>query len=77
MLQSHRRRPKPEAAMLRPNHQQENSINVCSSSFLGHSSTSITQDIYQHTSYEDFKEDVFDMFATPVPSREVPAITLN
>jgi integrase len=47
------------------------------SKILGHSSTSITQDIYQHTSYEDLKEDVFDMFATPVPPREVPAITLN
>jgi integrase len=47
------------------------------SKILGHSSTSITQDIYQHTSYEDLKEDVFDMFATPVPSREVPAMILN
>jgi integrase len=47
------------------------------SKILGHASTSITQDIYQHTSFEDLQQDVFDLFADPVIARSVPVVTLN
>jgi integrase len=47
------------------------------SKILGHASTSITMDIYQHVTLADLEEDVFDLFAEPVRVRVVPAIDLN
>jgi integrase len=47
------------------------------SKILGHATTSITQDIYQHVSFDDLKEEVFDLFATPILARAVPVVTLN
>ena len=44
---------------------------------LGHARISITLDIYRHVLPSEMKENVFDMFAAPVPVREVPAITVN
>ena len=47
------------------------------SKILGHASTSITTDIYQHVTLADLEEDVYDLFAEPVRVRVVPAIDLN
>jgi integrase len=44
---------------------------------LGHARISITLDIYRHVLPSEMKENVFDMFAVPLPVREVPAITVN
>jgi integrase len=47
------------------------------SKILGHASTSITTDVYQHVTLADLEESVFDLFVAPVHVRDVPAITLN
>jgi integrase len=47
------------------------------SKILGHASTSITTDIYQHVTLEDLEEDVFDLFAAPVRVRDVSTAALN
>ena len=44
---------------------------------LGHSRISITLDIYRHVLPSEMRENVFDMFAVPVPGREVPEIVVN
>jgi integrase len=44
---------------------------------LGHARISITLDIYRHVLPSEMKENVFDMFAVPIPVREVPVISVN
>ena len=44
---------------------------------LGHARISITLDIYRHVLPSEMRENVFDMFAVPVPGREVPEIVVN
>jgi integrase len=44
---------------------------------LGHARISITMDIYRHVLPSEMKENVFDMFAVPVPVRNVQAIAVN
>ena len=44
---------------------------------LGHARISITLDIYRHVLPSEMKENVFDMFAVPLPVREVPVIAVN
>jgi integrase len=44
---------------------------------LGHARISITLDIYRHVLPSEMKENVFDMFAAPVPVREVPSFVAN
>ena len=44
---------------------------------LGHARISITLDIYRHVLPSEMKENVFDMFAVPLPVRDVPVQTMN
>jgi integrase len=44
---------------------------------LGHARISITLDIYRHVLPSEMKENVFDMFAVPLPVRDVPTVTVN
>ena len=44
---------------------------------LGHARISITLDIYRHVLPSEMKDNVFDMFAAPLPVREVPVIAVN
>jgi integrase len=44
---------------------------------LGHARISITLDIYRHVLPSEMKENVFDLFAAPLPMRDVPVIAVN
>ena len=44
---------------------------------LGHARISITMDIYRHVLPSEMKENVFDLFAAPLPVRDVPVIAVN
>ena len=44
---------------------------------LGHARISITMDIYRHVLPSEMKENVFDLFAVPLPVRDVPVIAVN
>jgi integrase len=44
---------------------------------LGHARISITMDIYRHVLPSEMKENVFDLFAAPLPVRDIPVIAVN
>jgi integrase len=44
---------------------------------LGHARISITMDIYRHVLPSEMKENVFDLFAAPLPVRELPVFSVN
>jgi integrase len=44
---------------------------------LGHARISITLDIYRHVLESEMKQNVFDLFAVPLPARELPSIPVN
>jgi Phage integrase family len=44
---------------------------------LGHARISITIDIYWHVLPSEMKKNVFDMFAVPLPVRDVPTLVMN
>ena len=44
---------------------------------LGHARISITMDIYRHVLPSEMKENVFDLFAAPLPVRDVPTLVMN
>jgi integrase len=44
---------------------------------LGHARISITLDICRHVLPSEMQENVFDMFAVPLPMREMPTIAVN
>jgi integrase len=44
---------------------------------LGHARISITLDIYRHVLPSEMKENIFDIFAAPLPVREVPVVAVN
>ena len=43
---------------------------------LGHARISITMDIYRQL-LSEMKENVFDLFAAPLPIRDVPTLVMN
>jgi integrase len=51
-------------------------VAVVSTTF-GHARISITLDIYRHVLPSEMKENVFDMFAVPLPVRDVPMLVMN
>lgn len=44
---------------------------------LGHAQIPIAMDIYRHMLPSEMKETVFNLFAVPLPVRDVPVIAVN